>query len=118
MSELDRRRHPRLPARIAVTLSCASARHDVAAPQVLDASLGGLFVELPLGAALPALGEHVDVVLQRDALVLAQSAQVVRLRHGGRARGALTAPAVALLFDAEHSDGAAEQQLEAMLKPA
>jgi len=92
----ERRRHPRRPVDVAgaVVVEHAAVRHELPAKDVRDASLSGLFLDMP---PLP-LSATVTVTI-RDVTV---SGRVVRVRLDGRRRGAPISPGIAIAFAEPH----------------
>lgn len=86
---------------------------SLAVTRVLDVSAGGALFEVAADAVLPALGARASVVLTRGDHRAERSAHVVRVRWGGRERGAPLPPAVALVFD--DGDAEAATRLERLL---
>jgi hypothetical protein len=92
----DRRRHARGPAPVAATLIIGSA---VPVARVIDVSIGGVLLELPMGIEPPRLGASGTAQLTRGPSILERHARVVRVRWRGREKGKQLPPAVALAFD-------------------
>lgn len=79
------------------------------ARRVVDASQGGLLVELGEDVTPPPVGSVGTVRLRQGELSVEQLARVVRVRWTGRHRGTRLPPAIALEFVQER--GAPEQTL-------
>lgn len=77
--------------------------------RVVDASPGGLLVELGEGVTPPPVGSVVSVRLRQGEVSVEQIARIVRVRWIGRHRGTRLPPAIALEFVQER--GAPEQAL-------
>jgi hypothetical protein len=107
--EPNRRRHARAPALVEVALAMGGAPIPVA--RVIDASIGGAFLEVR--GEPPALWSRCRCTVKRGDIVLERDARVVRIRWGGRDRGAPIGPAVALVFDEVDAESTA--RLEALL---
>lgn len=103
--EPNRRRHARAPALVEIALSAA------AVVRVIDVSIGGAFVEV--GGEPPALSSRCRCTVRRGDVVIERDARVVRIRWGGRERGAPIPPAVAVVFDEVDAESVA--RLEALL---
>ncbi len=92
----DRRRHVRGPAPVAATLVIGE---PVPVARVVDVSIGGVLLELPMGIEPPRLGAAGTAQLTRGPSILERHARVVRVRWLGRDKGRVMSPAVALVFD-------------------
>ena len=92
----DRRKHARGPAPVAATLLIGA---PVPVARVVDVSIGGMLLELPMGIDPPRLGTSGTAQLTRGPSILVRHARVVRVRWLGRDKGKVMPPAVALVFD-------------------
>lgn len=101
----DRRKHVRGSAPVAAALVVGGAG-AVPVARVVDVSIGGLLLELPMGIEPPALGASGTAQLTRGSSILERHARVVRVRWLGRDKGKVMPPAVALAFDDADLDAA------------
>ena len=80
----DRRRHARGPAPVAATLVIAPPwGAAVPVSRVVDVSIGGVLLELPMGIQPPPLGASGTAQLTRGPSILERHARVVRVRWRG-----------------------------------
>ena len=89
LDSLERRRHERIPATGPAVIVAAGTPRSV---QLLDLSVSGCRLELPLGLVLQ-VGEVIEVELRIGGTPLRARAGVLRLEHDGGQ------PAVAVAFD-------------------
>ena len=89
----ERRKHERKPAPVAALLVVGGVPVPIA--RVIDVSVGGVLLELPMGVDPPALHAAGFAQLTRGDSSLQRHGRVVRVRWGGKDRG----EAVALSFD-------------------
>ena len=87
---------------------------NVTVVRVVDASTGGVLLELPFDREPPRLSSRGIATLRRGNDVVERGARVVRVRWGGREKGVRVPPAIALVFEDADADAAA--RLEAMLR--
>lgn len=91
----ERRKHARRPALIMVTL--VIGKH-VPIARLIDVSVGGVLLELPLGTEPPTMHASGTALLTCRASSLQRHAMVVRVRWVGRDKGKPMPPAIALSF--------------------
>lgn len=94
----ERRRHPRRSPPLTVELDLEGSR----AVRLVDASSGGLFVEV--GGIPPALGARGRARIRRGDVVVERRVRVVRIRWSGRDRGTRIGAGLALAFADEDAD--------------
>ncbi|HEY4223230.1 MAG TPA: PilZ domain-containing protein [Myxococcota bacterium] len=87
---------------------------EVSIARVIDASMGGAYLELRSGRDPPALSSRGTAVLRRAGDVVERAVRVVRVRWRGRERGEPVPPAVALVF--EEQDEAALTRIDQLLR--
>jgi hypothetical protein len=102
----DRRRHARAPAAASVSLEALElGGAALVGARLIDASPGGLFIELQGGASPPPLAARGTARVRSGGALLERPVRVVRVRWAGRERGRPVAPGLALAFDEPLPDG-------------